>query len=86
MVYASNGVLITTDIPTKELLIHENSKAAPNNKFLISVLDDTHLFVKPDKVEFVQEKVREFNDRNVYQPPTENKDEAAARGRFGRKE
>jgi len=27
-------------------------------KFIISVLDETHLFVKADKVDFVKEKVR----------------------------
>lgn len=74
MVYASNGVLVTTDIPTKELLLYENNKAPASSKFIISVLDDTHIFIKADKIDLVREKVTEFNDKNVYQPPTDKED------------
>ncbi len=38
-----------------------------STKFIIKELDDTHLWVKPDKdkIEFIQEKVKEFNNLNV---------------------
>ncbi|GBF90412.1 hypothetical protein Rsub_03408 [Raphidocelis subcapitata] len=78
MVFASQGVLVTTDVPTKELLVYENNKAAPTSKFIITVLDDTHILVKPDFVGLVKDLVKDFNNRNVYQPPID-KDEAAKR-------
>jgi hypothetical protein len=34
-----------------------HSTCQRSGKFIVSVLDDTHLFIKADKVEWVQEKV-----------------------------
>jgi hypothetical protein len=37
--------------------------------FIIKELDDQHLLVKEDMVEFVKEQVKAFNNKNVYTPP-----------------
>lgn len=50
-----------------------------SGKFIIQVLDDTHLFVKADKVDFVRERVQQFNDRNVYQAPADKDEKEAQR-------
>lgn len=44
----------------------------PRPPFIIQELDETHLLVKDEQVEYVQEQVRAFNDRNVYTAPTGN--------------
>ncbi|KIY99814.1 hypothetical protein MNEG_8149 [Monoraphidium neglectum] len=61
-----------------------NGVLIATGKFIIAVLDDTHLFVKADKVDFVREKVQEFNDKNVYQPPADKGEEGGGRGRAGK--
>jgi hypothetical protein len=39
--------------------------------FIIKELDDTHLLVKEDHLDFVNLRVKEFNNKNVYTPPVE---------------
>ncbi|WIA14222.1 hypothetical protein OEZ86_012737 [Tetradesmus obliquus] len=70
MVNATSGALLTCDVPTKEFLVWlNNQNKATKRAFIIKELDDTHLLVKEDMVEFVQEQVKAFNNKNVYTPP-----------------
>jgi hypothetical protein len=39
--------------------------------FIIRELDGTHLLVKEDQVEYVQQQVKAFNNKNVYTAPVE---------------
>jgi hypothetical protein len=60
-------------LPLIQLLLqphtHTAAAAAARSAFIIKELDDTHLLVKEDMVEFVQEQVKAFNNKNVYTPP-----------------
>lgn len=39
--------------------------------FIIRELDDTHLLIKDEYVDFVVQQVKAFNNKNVYTPPVE---------------
>lgn len=39
--------------------------------FIILELDDTHLLIKEDCVDFVHREVKAFNNKNVYTPPVD---------------
>lgn len=80
-IHPNNDKTKTThrDVPTKELLVYENNKAPASGKFIIQVLDDTRLFVKADRADYVRSKVQEFNERNVYQPPADKDEKEALR-------
>lgn len=39
--------------------------------FVIRVLDDTHLFIRIEAVDFVQQAVKDFNNKNVYTAPAD---------------
>jgi hypothetical protein len=39
--------------------------------FIIRELDDTHLLVKDNYVDFVVQQVKAFNNKNVYTPPVD---------------
>eukprot|EP00877_Chromochloris_zofingiensis_P007612 jgi/Chrzof1/3103/Cz12g12040.t1 len=69
MVTAQQGALIECDTPAREYLISLNSKQTHNNKFILKELDDTHLWVKTDKVDYIKQAVKDFNNSNVYTPP-----------------
>jgi hypothetical protein len=38
---------------------------------MILDVDDTHMLIKEDLVDFVKAQVKAFNNKNVYTPPTE---------------
>ena len=40
-------------------------------EFIIKVLDDNHLLVREDMVDFVSQQVKAFNNKNVYTAPVE---------------
>lgn len=70
MVTASSGTLLTCDVPTRQFLIWLN-KQTKGEAFIIRELDDTHLLVKDNYVDFVVQQVKAFNNKNVYTPPVE---------------
>jgi hypothetical protein len=39
--------------------------------FVLKELDDTHLLIRDDQVDFVVQQVKAFNNKNVYTPPVE---------------
>ena len=48
---------------------NENPQRNNSNRFIIRILDDTHVWIKSDRLEWVQHEVRVFNESNVYTPP-----------------
>jgi hypothetical protein len=62
-------MFITMLLHIQLLLQHTAAAAAARSAFIIKELDDTHLLVKEDMVDFVQEQVKAFNNKNVYTPP-----------------
>lgn len=70
---AREGLLITCDTALKTWLIYQDSQLGSMSKFIISNVDDTHLFIKNDDniVRWIIEKMDEWHDSNAYQQPTE---------------
>ncbi|KAG5189764.1 TFIIH subunit TTDA/Tfb5 [Tribonema minus] len=58
------GVLITCDVPTKQFILHLNSKQAQG--FIINDLDETHLFVEASAVHEIREQLERLQEMNVY--------------------
>eukprot|EP00614_Pseudopedinella_elastica_P013726 CAMPEP_0172585478 /NCGR_PEP_ID=MMETSP1068-20121228/4903_1 /TAXON_ID=35684 /ORGANISM="Pseudopedinella elastica, Strain CCMP716" /LENGTH=73 /DNA_ID=CAMNT_0013379959 /DNA_START=176 /DNA_END=397 /DNA_ORIENTATION=+ len=61
----SRGLLITCDVPTKQFILHVAKE------HVLDVLDETHLFVHPEGLKFIQDEIRRFNDENAYVDPEE---------------
>lgn len=47
-----------SDIPLKEYIRFLDESLAASDRFIISDLDDTHLFVKPSSLDYVQAKIK----------------------------
>ena len=62
------GVLITTDIPTKQFIIDLNEKYKKD--FVIQDLDDTHLFVDASFVDYIKIELERHMEECVYKPAT----------------
>lgn len=75
MVTATQAVLVTCDVPTREYLSwldkQVNQSGYRQNPFIIRELDDKHLLIREDMVDFVHQQVKAFNNKNVYTPPVE---------------
>ena len=62
----SRGVLVTCDAPTKQFILHIGKE------FVISDLDETHLFIEPAGLPFVKEELKRFSEANHYTDPQES--------------
>jgi len=69
MVNAIKGILITCDIPMAQLLISINDSMPNAHKFIVYMLDDTHIYVQPDVGTMLSKKLQEFRDQNTYEKP-----------------
>ena len=59
------GTLLTTDIPTKQLIMYLNREN--DNNIIIQDLDDTHVFVNSQYVEYVKENVAALLETNMFE-------------------
>ena len=81
MVHCSRGVLVTvcvhelrverltfliSDAAIREFLVFINKQLDPKDAFIIKELDETHLFVKEHRLDFVQGRLDELMDRNAF--------------------
>ncbi|XP_048497126.1 general transcription and DNA repair factor IIH subunit TFB5-like [Beta vulgaris subsp. vulgaris] len=69
MVNATKGFFIFCDIPMAQFIIHMNVHCQQNQKFIIRVLDNTHLFVQPHAAEMIRSAMSEFKEANTYKKP-----------------
>lgn len=58
-----------SDIPMAQLLISINDSMPNAHKFIVYMLDDTHIYVQPDVGKMLQSKLQEFRDQNTYEKP-----------------
>ncbi|KYO18641.1 general transcription factor IIH subunit 5 [Alligator mississippiensis] len=72
MVNVLKGVLIECDPAMKQFLLYLDESNALGKKFIIQDLDETHVFVLAELVNFLQERVGELMDQNSF-PITQNK-------------
>ncbi|CAN1186105.1 General transcription and DNA repair factor IIH subunit TFB5 [Linum perenne] len=70
MVNATKGMLISCDIPMAQLIINLNAAQPASQKFIIHVLDTTHLFVQPYAFDMIKNHISEFRDQISYEKPT----------------
>ena len=70
---AIHGALLTCDNPPIKTFIEALNDSLPQEeRFIVSAnktLDEKHLLIQRERVEFVQSKVKEFTDKNQYSTP-----------------
>ncbi|KAJ7527395.1 hypothetical protein O6H91_16G052000 [Diphasiastrum complanatum] len=69
MVSALKGILISCDIPMAQYIINLNESMPFAQKFIVYILDDTHIFVQPHVADMIQKRLEEFRDQNTYEKP-----------------
>ncbi|XP_065856396.1 general transcription and DNA repair factor IIH subunit TFB5 [Euphorbia lathyris] len=69
MVNATKGLFISCDIPMTQFIINMNASLPPSQKFIIHVLDETHLFVQPHVSEMIRSAISEFREQISYEKP-----------------
>ncbi|KAL6007981.1 TFIIH complex subunit tfb5 [Asimina triloba] len=57
------------DIPMAQFIINMDAAMPASQKFIIRVLDSTHLFVQPYVAEMIRSRISEFRDQNSYEKP-----------------
>ncbi len=60
------GALISCDTPTRQYILHLNNEKAEEDRFVVNELDDTHLFVRSNAVAWIEQRVKEHLERQVY--------------------
>lgn len=63
------SLLVCSDIPMAQFIISYNASLPPSQKFILHVLDNTHIFVQPSMAEMIRSKMAEFRDQNTYEKP-----------------
>ena len=58
------GIFITTDIPTKQLILFLDK--ANDNNIIIQDLDDTHCFINSQFIEYVKDSVAALLETNMF--------------------
>ena len=61
---SKSGSLLTTDVPTKQLLMYIDKENA--NKIILQDLDDTHVLVDSRYVQYLKEEVARLLEKNMY--------------------
>ncbi|KAK8946025.1 hypothetical protein KSP40_PGU009779 [Platanthera guangdongensis] len=70
MVNAIKGIFISCDVQMAQLIVHMNASLPASHKFIVHVLDNTHLFVQPHAAEMIRAGISNFRDQNSYEKPT----------------
>ncbi|KAH0456860.1 hypothetical protein IEQ34_014767 [Dendrobium chrysotoxum] len=69
MVNAIKGIFISCDVPMAQFIVNMNASLPASQKFIVHILDSTHMFVQPHVVEMIRSKIAEFRDQNTYEKP-----------------
>ncbi|XP_023539253.1 RNA polymerase II transcription factor B subunit 5 [Cucurbita pepo subsp. pepo] len=70
MVNAIKGLFISCDIPMGQFIINYNASLPASHRFIIHILDNTHMFVQPNVADMIRSAMSEFRDQNSYEKPT----------------
>ncbi|KAH7276392.1 hypothetical protein KP509_39G005000 [Ceratopteris richardii] len=70
MVNAIKGCFIECDVPMAQFIVHMNNSLPNAHKFIIHILDDTHLFVQESAVDMIRKRIQDFCDNNTFEKPT----------------
>ncbi|ANM59074.1 Nucleotide excision repair, TFIIH, subunit TTDA [Arabidopsis thaliana] len=63
-------LFVCSDIPMTQFIVNMNNSMPPSQKFIIHVLDSTHLFVQPHVEQMIRSAISDFRDQNSYEKPT----------------
>ncbi|TVT99662.1 hypothetical protein EJB05_34454 [Eragrostis curvula] len=69
MVNAIKGLFISCDVPMAQFIVNLNASMPASERFIVHMLDPTHMFVQPHVAEFIRSKIAEFRDQNSYEKP-----------------
>ncbi|KAK7384832.1 hypothetical protein VNO78_30535 [Psophocarpus tetragonolobus] len=69
MVNATKGVFISCDIPMAQYIINMNASMPASDKFIIHILDSTHMFVQPHVEKMIRSQIAKFREDNTYVKP-----------------
>ncbi|XP_077235368.1 general transcription and DNA repair factor IIH subunit TFB5-like [Tasmannia lanceolata] len=69
MVNAVKGLFISCDIPMAQFIVNMNAALPASQKFILHILDSTHMFVQPHVAEMIRSRIAEFRDQNSYEKP-----------------
>uniref|UniRef100_A0A0E0ALP7 General transcription and DNA repair factor IIH subunit TFB5 n=1 Tax=Oryza glumipatula TaxID=40148 RepID=A0A0E0ALP7_9ORYZ len=58
------------DVPMAQFIVNLNASMPASDKFILHMLDPTHMFVQPHVAEMIRSKISEFRDQNSYEKPT----------------
>jgi TFIIH basal transcription factor complex TTD-A subunit len=64
--------LCDSDIPMAQFLISINDSMPNAHKFIVYLLDDTHIYVQPDVGTMLSKRLQEFRDQNTFVKPFES--------------
>ncbi|EYU21720.1 hypothetical protein ABFS83_01G083400 [Erythranthe nasuta] len=64
------GLYISCDIPMTQFIINMNASLPQSQKFIIHVLDNTHLFVRSDMGGMIKSAIATFREANTYEKPS----------------
>ncbi|XP_004515139.2 general transcription and DNA repair factor IIH subunit TFB5-like [Cicer arietinum] len=70
MVNATKGVFISCDIPMAQYIINMNASLPASDKFIIHILDSTHMFVQPHVELMIRSQIAKFREDNTYVKPS----------------
>ncbi|KAF6981871.1 hypothetical protein CFC21_000319 [Triticum aestivum] len=70
MVNAIKGLFISCDIPMAQFIVNMNASMPASEKFIVHILDPTHMFIQPNIGDYIKSKMAEFRDQNSYEKPT----------------
>ncbi|KAK2429753.1 general transcription and DNA repair factor IIH subunit TFB5 [Trifolium repens] len=70
MVNATKGVFISCDIPMAQYIINMNASLPASDKFIIHILDSTHMFVQPHVELMIRSQISKFREDNTYVKPS----------------
>ncbi|CAM0958492.1 unnamed protein product [Alopecurus aequalis] len=70
MVNAIKGLFISCDVPMAQFIVNLNASMAASDRFIVHILDPTHMFIQPTMGEYIKSKIAEFRDQNSYEKPT----------------
>ncbi|CAH8388938.1 unnamed protein product [Eruca vesicaria subsp. sativa] len=66
----SKPVMFEVDIPMTQFIVNMNNSMPSSQKFIIHVLDSTHLFVQPHVEKMIRSAIAQFRNQNSYEKPT----------------
>jgi len=63
MVNVTKGILVTCDPAMKQLLLNLDEKLTLGTRFIIQDLDETHLFITPEILDSLKNRIDDLMDR-----------------------